>query len=211
MSIARRARRAAATLLAIFVVAAGELWVLKVVSPASGVASGASRRPAVVVRSALVADVGAGGGAAAPVPVRVRVDGAGIDGPVVPVGVTPGTDAMAVVPDPAVVGWYEYGPRPGDGGSAVLAGHLDWNRRAGVFARLGKVQVGQVVTVTYADHAVGTFRVIDTRLVDKAALPDDLFARDGAARLRLVTCGGSFDRLRHHYRGNLVVTAVPVS
>jgi hypothetical protein len=36
---------------------------------------------------------------------------------------------------------------------------------------------------------------------------NDTFARDGPAVLRLVTCGGEFDRSVHHYESNVVVTA----
>jgi hypothetical protein len=40
---------------------------------------------------------------------------------------------------------------------------------------------------------------------------DKYFARDGAVRLTLITCGGPFDQDTRHYRDNVVVTAVPES
>ena len=44
----------------------------------------------------------------------------------------------------------------------------------------------------------------------KTTIPlDRYFARDGAPRLTLITCGGPFDRTTGHYRDNVVVTAVP--
>jgi len=47
--------------------------------------------------------------------------------------------------------------------------------------------------------------------VEKGTLAaTDAFARSGPPRLRLITCGGSYDRATHHYRSNVVVTAVPI-
>jgi hypothetical protein len=46
--------------------------------------------------------------------------------------------------------------------------------------------------------------------VAKAELPlDQIFARDGAPRLTLVTCGGAFNRATSGYTDNVVVTAEP--
>ena len=39
---------------------------------------------------------------------------------------------------------------------------------------------------------------------------DVLFRKSGDPVLRLITCGGTFDREQLSYKGNLVVTAVPV-
>ena len=53
-------------------------------------------------------------------------------------------------------------------------------------------------------------RGVRTRLVDKPELPRaEVFARTGDPTLTLVTCGGQFDSSTHHYRSNVVVTAVP--
>jgi len=146
--------------------------------------------------------------AAVVLPVRVSVAGTDIDGPVVPTGVDPATGELAVFPDARVVGWYQFGPRPGDAGSAVLASHLDWRGRPGVFIDLAKVEVGQVVSIAFSDGTSRSFRVVDRQLVDKGVLSStDVFTRVGPPRLRLITCGGSFDRSTRHYRSNVVVTA----
>src|SRR5436190_17454684 len=72
---------------------------------------------------------------AVPVAVDAGPDGT-ISGPVVGTGVDPGTGELAVPADAGVVAWYEYGPAPGDVGSAVLAGHVDWHGVPGIFFRL---------------------------------------------------------------------------
>jgi len=145
-----------------------------------------------------------------PTPVRVTIAGTGIAGPVVPTGIDGRTGEFAVPPDAGRVGWYEYGPRPGDPGSAVLAGHLDWKHRPGVFLRLTEVRRGAIVTVTFSDRSVRRFTITDVRLVPKPQLPTaTVFARTGSPVLRLITCGGEFDRSSHHYKSNVLVTATP--
>jgi hypothetical protein len=55
------------------------------------------------------------------------------------------------------------------------------------------------------------FRVVSREAFPKSKAPySRLFARDGRARLTLVTCGGAFNRKNGSYRDNIVVTAVPV-
>jgi hypothetical protein len=60
-----------------------------------------------------------------------------------------------------------------------------------------------------ADRA---FEVVARERYSKTRIPlDKYFARDGAPRLTLITCGGPFDSRTRHYRDNIVVTAEPVS
>jgi len=144
-------------------------------------------------------------------PAGVEIAGTEVSGFVVPAAVDATTGELAIPDDPAVVGWYQHGPSPGQPGSAVLAGHLDWHRRPGAFYRLGGVSLGSIVTVHYADGSSQRFQVVDNTLVPKQSLPvTDVFDRTGLPTLRLITCGGTFDRRTHHYRSNVVVTAVPI-
>jgi sortase (surface protein transpeptidase) len=141
-------------------------------------------------------------------PVRVSIADTDIDGPIVAAGVEDSTGELAVYPDARVVGWYQYGPLPGEPGSAVLAGHLDWKRRPGIFRHLATVAVGSIVTVAFSDGSSKQFHITDRQLVDKDLLAvTNAFSHDGPPVLRLITCGGSFDRTTGHYRSNVVVTA----
>jgi hypothetical protein len=143
-------------------------------------------------------------------PARLAVPALGVDAPVVPVGVEP--DGQMTVPTDVVeVGWYRHGPTPGARGSAVLAGHVDSRTQGrGVFFALRDVAVGDEVTVTDAAGATTTWQVVGRRTLDKDTLPvDELFRRDGAPRLVLVTCGGDYDADRRSYRSNVVVIAEP--
>lgn len=145
-------------------------------------------------------------------PVALEVPALGVRAEVDPVGVEP-DGSMTIPADPDRVGWYRFGPAPGAAqGSAVLAGHVDTARDGpGAFAALTGVEVGQDVLVTLDDGSVRTYRVEGREAVVKRELPVDvLFARDGPARLTLITCGGPFQPELRSYRDNLVVTAVPV-
>jgi hypothetical protein len=164
--------------------------------------------PAIATHDATLGALPAGAG---PVPVAVDAGAtAAISGAVVPAGVDAGTGELAIPAEAKVVAWYRYGPAPGQPGSAVLAGHVDWHGVPGIFFTLRELQPGDPVTVTMSDGAVLGFHVVDVRMVDKPELPrTEVFARTGAPTLTLVTCGGQFDSSTHHYLSNVVVTAVP--
>ena len=148
--------------------------------------------------------------AEADAPVRVEVPSIGADGPVRPGGVD-ASGGLEIPGEAKELVWWKYGPTPGDPGSAVIAGHLDWKHIAGVFNRLDEVQPGDMVTVTYASGGTQAFVVDTVELVDKPAVAvNGTFSRDGEPVLRLVTCGGDFDYDVHHYRSNVVVTAHPI-
>ncbi len=183
---------------------------LRVATKEATTATAPPPRPSVVDTHSAAPDLLAP--SARTLPVAVRLEGTGIAGPIVPTGVDAGSGEFTVPPDAGLVGWYQYGPKPGEAGSAVLAGHLDWKHRLGVFNRLIDVPIGTIVTVTFADRTVRRFRITDTRLVLKPQLPTaQVFARAGTPVLRLITCGGEYDRSTHHYRSNILVTAVPIA
>ena len=142
-------------------------------------------------------------------PVRVQIPSIGADGLVAHVGVNEAGGLE--VPDSAkTLVWYRYGPSPGQPGSAVIAGHLDWKGVRGTFNELAETPVGETLTVAYDDGSERTFTVRSVELVDKPAVSvNGTFARDGESVLRLVTCGGEFDRSAHSYYSNVIVTAVP--
>jgi LPXTG-site transpeptidase (sortase) family protein len=149
-------------------------------------------------------------GPTAHVPVAVAAGDDEISGPVVPTGVDADTGELALPAEAKVVAWYQYGPAPGAEGSAVLAGHVDWHGVPGIFFRLRELQPGDGVVVTMSDGTVQSWKVVDVTLVAKPELPvSEVFSRTGPPTLTLVTCGGSFDYSTHHYRSNVVVTAVP--
>jgi hypothetical protein len=144
-------------------------------------------------------------------PVTLAVPAAGIAAPVDAVGVRD-DGQMALPGDVGRVGWYRFGPVPGSGGSAVVAGHVDDDEQGlGVLAPLRDTAIGAEVLVTDAAGAVTRWRVVSRETAQKRTLPlDRLFTRDGPPRLVLVTCGGPFLPELGSYRDNVVVVAEPV-
>lgn len=147
-----------------------------------------------------------------PVPaVRVQVPDGGIDVTVIPVGVL--SDGQMELPDdPAVAGWYRYGPDPAsESGTTVIAAHVDSYRYGlGPFANLRYLPPGTSVVVTTEDGVDHGYTVESVQNVARSELPlDQVFDREGQPRLILLTCGGTFDG--REYSDNVVVTAIPVA
>ncbi len=143
-------------------------------------------------------------------PVRVRAAAIGLDGPVVPLGLDR-SGALDVPRDGAVTGWYDGSPEPGRRGPSVLAAHVDWNHRPGPFVHLHDLATGDLVQVDRTDGSVATFEVQAVRRYPKDGFPTaDVYGDLPWAGLRLVTCGGSFDRGARSYRDNVVAYAALV-
>ena len=126
-------------------------------------------------------------------PASVTVGAIGVrDSPIVGVGVD--ENGAFAVPGVSQVGWYEFGPRPGDPGSSVLAGHIAFGGVDGVFRRLASTKVGGDVVVRFVDGSSVAFVVTRVERIDKDELPAELFASSGPAQLVLISCGGAFNR-----------------
>jgi Sortase domain len=144
-------------------------------------------------------------------PVRVRIPSIGVDASVRAEGLA--SDGSMAVPPVREVGWYAPGSAPGDEqGSAVLAGHVDYNGVRGAFFDLRALVAGSEVVVTDTAGSDHRFRVTERFQVGKGELPiQRLFRRTGAPALTLITCGGAFNPSLGHYADNIVVVANPVT
>jgi sortase (surface protein transpeptidase) len=147
-----------------------------------------------------------------PAPVRLRIPALGVDSAVDPVGVA-GDGQLDIPDDVDRVGWYRFGPAPGDDGSAVVAGHVDDAEQGlGALSPLRDAGVGTEIVLTDAAGAITHWRVVSRELIDKQVLPlDRIFTVTGPPRLTLVTCGGPFLPEMRSYRDNVVVAAEQVS
>ncbi|WP_328475269.1 class F sortase [Actinoplanes sp. NBC_00393] len=150
--------------------------------------------------------------AAVDAPTRLRIPALDLDATVDPVGIDAATGDFAVPPSVDRVGWYRYGPGfSASAGSVVIAGHVDSAEQGdGAFFRLGTLDAGDPVTLVGPGRQSREFKVVARERYRKTAIPlDRYFARDGATRLTLITCGGPFDAETRHYRDNVVITAEP--
>lgn len=143
-------------------------------------------------------------------PISVRIPAIDVRAPVEPTGTDGG--AFDVLDGVDAVGWYRYGPAPGEAGSAVLAAHVDTAREGrGVFFELAGLTAGERIEVVRDDGEQLAFEVVSVDRYGKTQLPvDELFARTGRSRLTLITCGGAFDPALGRYEDNVVVIAAPV-
>jgi Sortase domain len=139
-------------------------------------------------------------------PVSIAIPAVGIDTRVVPVGLR--ADRTMEVPEVDLAGWYEPGPRPGEAGPAVIVGHVDSRHGPAVFFRLGELRQGDRITIGQQGGAARSFLVERVERSPKEALPvGRIWDRTRQPVLRLITCGGSFDRSTGHYRDNVIVYA----
>ncbi|MFH9013819.1 class F sortase [Streptomyces sp. NPDC017943] len=145
------------------------------------------------------------------VPQRVDIPGLGVQAPVV----ARGLDARGALDpppfdQPGVVGWYAGGAAPGARGTALMVGHVDTDSRPAVFFRLSAMRPGQTIRVVRADARVAEFTVESVQVLtrDRFDAHQAYGSREsGRAELRLITCGGSFDRATRSYTANVVVSA----
>ncbi|MBD0838051.1 class F sortase [Streptomyces sp. TRM68416] len=109
--------------------------------------------------------------------------------------------------DPNLVGWYEGGASPGEQGTAVAVGHLDTDTGPAVFAGLTELERGRLIEMTRADGRTAVYAVDAVRTYEKDEFPnDEVYGARSRPELRLITCGGDYDR-RTGYSGNVVVFA----
>ena len=106
------------------------------------------------------------------------------------------------------IGWYRQGPKPGEAGPAVIVGHVDSFRGPAVFFRLSDIRAGQQIVVPRTDGRRTTFTVDAVKRYPKDEFPsDEVYGPTANAQLRLITCGGAFDRGARSYEDNIVVFA----
>ncbi|MER6136556.1 class F sortase [Streptomyces sp. NPDC001815] len=111
------------------------------------------------------------------------------------------------VDKPNLAGWYEGGPSPGEPGTAVMVGHLDTATGPAVFAGLSTLTPGRLVEARRADGRTAVYAVDAVRVYEKAHFPSqEVYGARKRPELRLITCGGTYDR-KTGYQSNVVVFA----
>ena len=146
-----------------------------------------------------------------PLPIAISYDAIGVSAaPINPVGVEPNGEMQ--IPRADSVGWYQYGPTPGEPGSAVLAAHIAFDGERGVFRFLADSAENDMFTIDFADGSTVAYRVVERTQYDKDELPfDRVFAKDGPPVISLISCGGTFQRSISSYQDNIVTYAVPIA
>ncbi|MFC4052997.1 class F sortase [Actinomadura syzygii] len=140
------------------------------------------------------------------VPVRLDVPRIGVRTPLM----TLAQNADRTVETPPLsraqdAGWYRLGAAPGSRGAAVIIGHVDTTRGPAVFHRLGELRPGDQATVLRSDGRTVMFEFDSIERIDKNRFPTGrVYGDPGYAAIRLITCGGRFDRGTGHYTDNVI-------
>lgn len=139
-------------------------------------------------------------------PVRIKIPKIKADAGFEYVGIT-SDGAMGVPEGPAEVAWFDLGPRPGEIGNAVIAGHSGWkNGTPAVFDNLYKLKKGDKLSVTDGKGIVSSFVVRQIRKYDPNASASEVFnSNDNKAHLNLITCTGIWNYASKSHSERLVV------
>nr|WP_134732560.1 class F sortase [Amycolatopsis nivea] len=142
-------------------------------------------------------------------PVSLDIPSIDAHSSLVPLGLNPDNSVQVPpVSKPLQAGWYENGPTPGEVGPAVVLGHVDGNKQKGIFYRLKEMKPGDDVDISRRDGTTAHFEVTKVDQVPKDVFPTDAVYGDTSdPELRLITCGGAFDRAEHSYVDNIIVYA----
>lgn len=139
-------------------------------------------------------------------PVRLKIPKISVEAAFEYVGLTT-EGAMDVPKDPWNAAWFDIGPRPGEEGSAVIAGHYGWkNGEASAFDNLYKLRIGDFIYIEDDAGKVITFVVRKLQRYNEGQNPSAVFSsNDGGVHLNLITCEGVWDEIEKSYSKRLVV------
>jgi hypothetical protein len=117
-------------------------------------------------------------------------------------------DGEMEVPDFGDTAWFTPSVKPGRIGPSVITGHVDSKQGPDVFFDLKELATGDQIDIHGDDGTIVTFAVTGVEQHKKDDYPRDKVhgATDGP-ELRLITCGGIFDRSVGHYDDNIIVFA----
>lgn len=139
-------------------------------------------------------------------PIRLKISKIKIDAAIEYVGLT-AKGEMGIPKLPRNVAWFNMGVRPGEIGTAAIAGHLNWyNGAKSAFANLNKLKPGDKIIVLDDNGATSTFVVRKVRVYSsKEDASEVFFSNDGKAHLNLITCVGVWNKNTKQYSQRLVV------
>nr|WP_242613161.1 class F sortase [Herbihabitans rhizosphaerae] len=140
-------------------------------------------------------------------PAWIDVPSIGAHSSLVPTGVNADrTIEVPPVTQPMQASWYKHSPTPGEIGPSIILGHVNGNGQNGVFWRLHEMKPGAEVHIGRQDHSVATFVVDRVEQIPKKHFPTDkVYGSTASPQVRLITCGGEYDKTARSYRDNWIV------
>ena len=139
-------------------------------------------------------------------PTRLKISVINVDSIIEDVGIDK-DGTMGVPKGPLNVARYDLGPKPGEVGSAVIAGHSGWKDNiSAVFDNLYKLSIGDTIYVEDNLGNTNTFIVRDMKTYNSKEDASLIFnSNDNKAHLNLITCSGVWDKIGKDHSSRLVI------
>jgi sortase (surface protein transpeptidase) len=136
-------------------------------------------------------------------PARVIIPALGVDALLIHAGLR--ENGSVELPPYGLAAWYKLGPAPGANGPAVIFAHNDSKKGRDIFYHLGRLQKGDIVQVYGDDGPPATFAIDRVEVALKTEFPSErVWDFTDEPVIRLITCGGAFDRDSGHYLSNII-------
>jgi hypothetical protein len=144
----------------------------------------------------------------APEPARVRIPAIGVDADVIDLWLNDDGSLQTPDDDFSQAGWYTGRAAPGEQGPLIVVGHVDNKSGPAEFFRLKELAPGDEVEMVRDDGSSVVYVVNSSERVGKDSFPTEkVYGPTEVPELRLVTCGGAFDRASGHYLDNIITYA----
>jgi sortase (surface protein transpeptidase) len=142
------------------------------------------------------------------IPVSVDIEAINVKASIIEVGLLDNGTIETPELFSGQVGWYKFGPTPGELGPAVLVGHVDTYKGPSVFWNLGNLKSGDEVNINREDAS--TVKYIVSRIVqyDQNNFgTEEVYGNINYSGLRIITCGGTYNHITGRYTHNTVIFA----
>lgn len=141
-------------------------------------------------------------------PARIRIPAIGVDADVIDLWLNEDGTLQTPDDDFSQAGWYTGRSAPGEQGPLIVVGHVDNKSGPAVFFRLKDLVPGDEVEMVRDDGSSVFYVVESSERVPKDSFPTEkVYGPTDVPTLRLVTCGGAFDRSTGHYIDNIITYA----
>jgi LPXTG-site transpeptidase (sortase) family protein len=144
-----------------------------------------------------------------PIPLGINIPKINVNAEIMEVGIVKNTKEMEVPQDADIVGWYKYGPTPGQPGASVLNAHYDTPTGApAIFYNLTKLQVGDEFYITNDQNKQLKYIVKEIINAPLNNFPiDKIYGERDYSQVTLITCAGVWNASTRLYSNRLAVIA----
>jgi len=141
-------------------------------------------------------------------PKKIVIPSIGVDAYIQNVGIDQKNE-IAVPNNIHIAGWFADSVLPGKKGLSIIDGHLDGLTQNGIFDHLIQVQPGVTFSIEFGDGTIRLFKVRSVHAVPLDSAAEMLFSQDPSLsnELKLITCGGQYNKNTHLYDKRIIVSS----